>query len=161
MFQMNKEKFAPRFPSLGINVDGVLAKFPTVKYVGQFPLRNKSGEFTDFAADVFYEPNPNLELGHSNYFSVYRTSDGVYITKADHVETLLLNVYTDTDGNFIYPRFQHDFRGFDGNHIDGGAWIESNEKPGMKEMYGRFIGDMAKCRIRQTAIVKDGEFYSI
>lgn len=161
MIQMDKEKFAARFTNLGINVDDVLGKYPTAKYVGQFPLRSKSGEFTDFAADVFYEPNPNLELGHSKYFSVYRTSDGAYITKADHVETLLLSVYTDKDGNFIYSRFQHDFRAFDDNHVDGGWWCNSTEMPGMKEMHGRFLGEMPEYKLRQTALVKDGEFYSI
>lgn len=155
--QMNKEKFLKRFTNLGISVDAVIKKFPTSRYVGQFPLKARGGDMTDFAADVFYEPNPDVELGHSNYFAVYRTADGAFITNASHVETLILLVYADSDGDFIYARYQHDFRPFDDNYVDGGAWLDVPGAPGMKSMMGRLLGNVEP-ESQFSVVVKDGEF---
>lgn len=155
--KLDKTRFNKYFTNLGIRVDAVLAKMPTSIYVGQFPLQNKSGQLTDFAADVFYEPNPRIDLGHSHYFSIYSTVGGVFITGANHVENLMLTVY-ETDNDYIYARYQHDYRNFGQNSIDGGWWANVSDSSNMKAMCGRFLGDFGSVT-KFSAQVKDGEFY--
>lgn len=163
MKQLDREKFLARFENLGFNVDTILSMNPGAWYVGQFPLRTVfagSGDtFTDFAVDVFYNPSPDVSKGHSNYFAYFSSGGKVYVTNAGHVEDLLLVVYTDKNGNYIYSRYQHDFRGFDGNYIDGGWW--SKQSNGKFMMNGRLSWVSRDIPIGAIVCVKDGEFYEL
>lgn len=164
MKKLTQSLFTKNFTSTGIDVGAVLVKYHTAKYVGQFPLKGRDG-FTDYHADVFYEPNPKRELGHSNYFAVYTQMRGVYITGAEHVEELMLSVYTDSEGDFIYSRYQHDFRSFKTStgdvSIDGGWWMTVPEYEGYFGMCGRTLWDGSLCPRGMSVVVRDGEFYEI
>lgn len=164
MKKLQHNLFTKYFTSTGVDVHAVLVKYHTAKYVGQFPLRDIRGEFTDFHADVFYEPNPNKELGHSNYFAIYSRGDSAYITGAAHVEKLLLAVYEDKEGDLIYSRFQHDFRQFESKTgkimIDGGWWMPIEDSD-MFSMNGRTLWDGGPFPIGKSVIVRDGEFYEM
>jgi hypothetical protein len=165
MKKLTRSLFTKNFTSTGVDVGAVLKKYNTAKYVGQFPLRDTRGEFTDYHADVFYEPNPNRELGHSNYFAIYIREGSVYITGADHVEKLILSVYTDSEGDLIYSRFQHDFRSFKTEigsvSIDGSWWVSIAEDVDHFQMMGRTLWDGGSCPMGMAVVVRDGEFYEI
>ena len=165
MKKLTHSLFTKNFTSTGINVEVVLVKYPTAKYVGQFPLELRDGNFTDYHAEVFYEPNPNRELGHSNYFAIYSQMGGVYITGAEHVEKLILSVYTDSEGDLIYSRYQHDFRSFKTEigsvSIDGGYWMPMGEYEWPFRMIGRTLWDTGPCPRGMSVVVRDGEFYEI
>lgn len=165
MKKLDQTLFLKHFTHTGINVGVVLKRYPTAKYVGQFPLRAKLGEFSDYVADVFYEQNPKIELGHSHYFAVYVRSGDAYITDAEHVESLMLAVYEDRDGNYIYSRFQHDFRSFetadDTISIDGGWWTPVSEYEGMYSMIGRTLWNVGLPPKGKSVIISDGDFYEI
>ena len=163
MEKLDQSKFLKHFTQY-VKIDGVLEKYPTAKYVGQFPLKQKSWtnevKFTDWCVDVFYEPNPKVELGHGHYFAVYPSIGHRYITGAEHVEQLMLNVYTDSNGDYIYSRYQHDFRSFDEVSIDGGWWIGVNGTD-YHSMIGRTLWKEGSCPNGMSVVVKDGEFYRI
>lgn len=165
MKKLDKSKFQKNFTSTGIRVNEVLLRYPNAKYVGQFPLRDTRGEFTDFHTEVFYEPNPKVELGHSHYFAIYVRGDSVYITGAAHVEKLILSVYTDSEGDLIYSRFQHDFRSFKTEigsvSIDGSWWVSIAEGVDHFQMMGRTLWDGGSCPMGMAVVVRDGEFYEI
>jgi hypothetical protein len=164
MKKLDQSKFLKYFTSSVINIEVVLKHYPTAKYVGQFPLRDNRGEFTDFHAEVFYEPNPKTELGHSNYFAVYPRDGVAYITGASHVEKLLLAVYEDKEGDLIYSRFQHDFRSFESKTgkimIDGGWWMPVTDT-GMFSMAGRTLWDGDSFPRGKSVIIREGEFYEM
>jgi hypothetical protein len=140
-------KLTPYFTPLGIDVSKVPFHdgFAGSIYVGQFPHAGKDrhGElhFLDYAVDVFYQPNPKTELGHSHYFSVYTRPGHSYVSDASYVTDLRLGGVIDSVGNILYARFQHDFRyTHDSNAgVDGGWWMK-DEDNGSWSMWGRTIG---------------------
>ncbi len=139
-------KFQKYFTNLGVDVAKVLEmeKFSRCFHIGQFPggRRKANGdiEFRDEAVDVFYQPNPDRSLGHSNYFSVFNHQGSVYITNAEYVTDVLLSGIIDSEGDILYARYQHDFRyTFDKKcGVDGGWWAKDED--GLWSMYGRTIG---------------------
>ena len=155
------ELVKPHFTSTGINVDVVLKHYPTFQYVGQFALKTRT-DHTDFPVDVFYEPNPDVEQGHSHYVAVYVNDGKAMITNAVSVTDMVFTgSYTDDD-TIIYPRFQHDFRYFNGdrNFCDGGWWLKSQEPEshGCWSMQTRWGGASNKLL---TLRVIDGKIYDI
>ena len=159
--KLDHSLFLPHFPKLGVVRDSVFENHPTARYVGQFPLRT-SGDypsFTDWAADFYYVPDPDVSKGHSNYFAVYVRDEKVYITNGKHVEKLVCTVCIMHDGSYLYPRFQHDFRSVGDFFVDGGSWVQSNDFPGYVTMWGRRGGDNIPQSFSMT--IKDGEFYRI
>lgn len=137
------DKLKPYFTPLGIDVQAVLEKYPDSMYVGQFPHagKDRSGElvFFDRAVDVFYNPKPDIESGHTNYFTVYVRDGHAYISDASYVTDILLSGIVDDDGDIMYARYQHDFRYTKDQKygVDGGGWIKS--KDGWY-MMGRMLG---------------------
>lgn len=130
---------------VGIAVDGVLSNYPDSIYVGQAPLKTKSG-FADSCADIFYTANPDTSKGHKTYFGVFirnivnpktfSKESSVFITDASHVESLRFNFVKLPNGKYIYSRYQHDFRQFDnGCFVDGGSWLQQPD--GSFAMWGR------------------------
>jgi len=138
-------KLSPYFTPLGIDVSKVPFHdgFAGSIYVGQFPHAgmDRHGElhFMDYAVDVFYQPNPKTELGHSHYFSVYTRLGHCYVSDASYVTDLRLNGVVDSVGDILYARYQHDFRyTHDSNAgVDGGGWVKND---GVWSMWGRTIG---------------------
>ena len=166
MKKLTHTLFMKNFTSTGVDVGAVLKTYDTARYIGQFPLKTRDGNFTDYHVDVFYEPNPNRELGHSNYFAIYARDGGAWITNAEHVEKLILSVYTDSEGDLIYSRFQHDFRSFKSStgeiSIDGDWWSPATNYEGYSRMLGRILWDGKQSPPRgKMVVVRDGEFYEI
>lgn len=155
------ELVKPHFTSTGIKVDVVLHHYPSFQYIGQFALKTRS-DHTDFPVDVFYEPNPDLEQGHSHYVAVYVQDGKAMITNASSITDMVFTgIYCD-DGSVIYPRYQHDFRYFNDNRhfCDGGWWIKSYEpeshgKWSMQTRWGSNFGKLL------TLAVIDDKIYSL
>ena len=161
-------KFQKYFTNLGIDVQKVLEleKFTGCSYVGQFPgARMDASEdidFRDCAVDVFYQPNPNRELGHSNYFSIRAGNGTAYVANAAYVTHLEFYGIVDHDGSILYARYQHDFRyTHDGEFgVDGGWWFK-NEDTGLWGMNGRVLGSKTGFPKMVTIRVKDWELVEV
>lgn len=79
------------------------------KYVGEFCLLTKSGEWANSPASIFYQEKPPVE-GYSNYFALIVQNGTLYITSgASAVEETIWAVQAD-DGEIIYSRYRHDYR---------------------------------------------------
>lgn len=74
---------------------------------------------------LFYSPNPDVELGHTNFFKAYLV-DGVnvYVSKADPDSKYIGAIIDDT---FHFSRYRHDFQTVGSGFIDGGqAYLRSD-----------------------------------
>jgi hypothetical protein len=90
------------------------------KYMGYWSTVAKSGGWTYEPIDVFYQPNPDLSKGHSNYFGIVIRDGVVYITDASPVFSQPIYGVLCEDGEVIVSRYRHDCV-VKGNHmVDGG-----------------------------------------
>jgi len=91
------------------------------KYMGYWCTKNSRGGWNEQPVDVFYQPNPNKELGHSHYFGMFRTIDGqVMITDAASCFSEPLTGAVCDDEEVIVSRYRHDYIKKKGAMIDGG-----------------------------------------
>lgn len=93
-----------------------------VKYIGDFCLRNRDGGWCNWSAAIFYQDNPNIDLGHTHYMAAYVDRGRVYVSKGDSAfAEPIVGVVAD-DGEIIYSRYRHDYRTSSDNsvYIDGG-----------------------------------------
>lgn len=103
-----------------INTQKVEEKYGA-KYLGDFCVKRKNG-WSEQPFAIFYQPNPNVSLGHSHYFGMFVESENMYITKGDSAfEEGLTGVVAD-DGEIVISCYRHDYRtSTDGSvFIDGG-----------------------------------------
>lgn len=108
-----------------------IAKIENLKnatFIGSFCTKRLFEDYNDVPVDVFYNPNPNKELGHSHYFGMFRTMDGqVMITNAESCFSEPLTGAVCDDGEVIISRYRHDFVARKGAMIDGGrAYTRTN-----------------------------------
>lgn len=109
--------------TLGLDIKKVEVKYGA-QYIGDFCLKDVNGNWSDRPAAVFYQPNPNKALGHTNYFGLIIQNGSLYITKGDSAFEEPIGAYLASNGEIIYSRFGHDFRtSSDGSvTVDGGRW---------------------------------------
>lgn len=92
-------------------------------FVGDFCVKTKDGSWSEIPIAIFYQPNPNFELGHTHYFGLFVVHDNqIAITKGDSAfEEPITGIIAD-DGEVIFSRYRHDFvRSHDQSvFIDGG-----------------------------------------
>lgn len=50
-----------------------------VKYIGDFCIKDKNNNWTDFPVSIFYQNNPDISKGHSNYLGVYRSYENIFL----------------------------------------------------------------------------------
>ncbi|MCK9369758.1 hypothetical protein M0R04_07630 [Candidatus Dojkabacteria bacterium] len=99
------------------------------KFIGDFCIRSLQS-WTETPAAVFYQPNPNLELGHTHYFGLFvADSRKVIIVNAESAFVdPIIGVVAD-DGEIIFSRYRHDFvwSGDRSVYIDGGRdYVKTN-----------------------------------
>lgn len=127
------------------NIANVENKY-NAKYVGQFCLRDKYGNWVNDIAEVFWQPTPPVE-GYSNYFALFIRDGATFITSgASAVEGTLYAVQAD-DGEIIYSRYRHDYR----VSQDKSVWIDGGRDYTRHGSHGKLI---------ELKIV-DGDFYEI
>lgn len=104
------------------SVSTIEKKYPGSSYIGVWQ-HFQNGYWTDNILDVFYDPKPAFELGHSHYFGFFRDYSGkLFVTKA---ESIFKNTFTGIKGlineKYYLSSHRHDYQdcgaaGF----IDGG-----------------------------------------
>ncbi len=105
-----------------ISIEQVEKKYGA-KYIGDFCLRNSDGAWADEPCAIFYQPTPNVSLGHTHYFGLFERNDTLYITKGDSAFSEPITGIVGSDGEVLYSRFRHDFRTLrsdSSTFIDGG-----------------------------------------
>lgn len=90
-------------------IDKIEKKY-NAKWVGQLPLRTKSGGWSeDSCGDVYYQETPPIE-GYSNYFALIMQLGSLYITSGASAVEGIINAVEANDGEVIYSRYRHDMR---------------------------------------------------
>lgn len=111
------------------------------KYIGYYDLPDREGPFS-----VFYQPNPQTDLGHSNYFGlfVHPVFQHLFITQAKSILEARYPAFRFPDGTILCSRYRHDYVTHDGLMLDGGlAYLRSGGKAGHGAEFGyiRIVGD--------------------
>jgi hypothetical protein len=87
-------------------------------YVFESPLRDKEGRWTSSPAAIFYTKKKH-KISKSNYFAIFRSSDGLIICNGQSATTEPVTGLTD-GYNVVYSHHVHDYRELGNNAIDGG-----------------------------------------
>lgn len=98
------------------------------KYMGSWCVKDKKGNWTDSPVEVFYNPEPDISLGHSNYLGLYTSNNNVFV--CDAASAFEASIYGLTYGNEVYvSKYRHDFVSTpDGSFIDGGRdYVKTNK----------------------------------
>ena len=90
------------------------------KYMGYWCTKNTRGQWNESPVDVFYQPNPDISKGHTNYFGMFVRDASVYITEASTAFSDPISGIPTDDGEVIVSRYRHDYVTKDGRMIDGG-----------------------------------------
>jgi hypothetical protein len=101
----------------GFNITYVEKKYGAT-FIGDFPVKLKNGNWGQAGA-VFYQPNPDVSKGHTNYFGLAITDTGAVIYNASYLlDTNFSGVKVGDE--YIWSRHVHDYREVLGGFIDGG-----------------------------------------
>lgn len=89
------------------------------RYVCDLPLPLKNGSWSDRPAAIFYNPEPDAEKGHSNYFGLIRVPpsiyvpdsvhDTIYITNADFVKDVEIPCIITPAGEILYSCYRDNY----------------------------------------------------
>ena len=112
------------------------------QYMGFWCTKRPDGNWNERPVEVFYQPNPDLEKGHSHYFGLLVDHlDRVMITNAESAFSEPMTGVICEDGEVLISRYRHDYRTKGDRMVDGGR-------------------DYTRSSLHPTAlvIVKDGEF---
>lgn len=90
------------------------------KYMGYWCTQRLNGGWNERPVDVFYQPNPDTEKGHTHYFGMFVQGGDVYITDATSAFGDPITGIICEDGEVIVSRYRHDYVEKDGRMIDGG-----------------------------------------
>lgn len=101
----------------GFIVDEVEKRYGA-RYVGYYDIPPGRGPLL-----VFWQENPRTDLGHDNYFALYREllSGTPYITSAKSIRDAVYPAIEVEPGKFMVSRFRHDYQTHpSGAMLDGG-----------------------------------------
>jgi len=115
------------------------------KFVGQFCLKTRDGQWANSPADVYWQATPPV-AGYSNYFGLIIQGGTLYITSGAAGVEPIITAAVAKDGEIIYSRYRHDYR----TSKDGSVFIDGG-RDYTKGGNGKYI----------NIKVVDGEFYEV
>jgi hypothetical protein len=126
-------------------------KIYKVKYVGEFSVKNTSGDFVNLPVSIFFgEKHPD----GSNYMAMYvcPLRDSVYIADglsavedAEGNPVVFSGVLLEDTDEILYSAYRHDYQSKDGVMVDGG-----------RDYFRAYL----KCPIKKF-FIKDGMFFLV
>ena len=91
------------------------------RYMGFWCTKRPDGNWNEQPVEVFYQPNPDIEAGHSYYFGLFTDSIGrAMITNAESAFSEPMTGVICEDGEVLVSRYRHDYRTKGDRMIDGG-----------------------------------------
>lgn len=86
------------------------------EYLLETCLVTKEGSWANFPASLFYQENPDVEKGHTNYFAIYMCPlrNTLCITKGDRAvkDVTYSGIFIPEAQSILYSAFRHDFQTF-------------------------------------------------
>lgn len=89
-------------------------------FMGHWAIKTRSGAWSETPVDVFYQPNPDVSLGHTHYFGMFVRDEKLFITEASTAFSSPIHGVLASDGEVIVSRYCHDFQQRKGVMVDGG-----------------------------------------
>ena len=90
-------------------------------FVGDFALRTRDGGWSESPVAIFYQPNPNTDLGHTHYFGILVDHHkSILITRGDSAFEQPIDGIIADNGEVIFSRYRHDYV----TSLDGSVWID-------------------------------------
>ncbi len=134
--------------NLSLNGIKIIEEKYNVSYIGVWQPMKNNGSYNDLPLDVFYQENPDIAKGHSNYMGVYTNVNQVFITNAASCFAKTITAIKGRNTGLIYvSNYAHDFKYCRGaGFVDGGRF------------YTRYDPTAADTI---SIICKDGKFYEI
>lgn len=84
-------------------------------------------EYRDTIVYAFYNDNPDIGKGYSEYFIVYHVGKSLYIANGDWLKDLKFTGIVLPSGRIIYSAYRHHFNEQEGYFVDGGLdYIRTN-----------------------------------
>lgn len=113
------------------------------KYVGEFCLKTREGNWANEAASIFYQKIPPV-AGYSHYFALIKRDGQIYITSGQSAVDGTIWGVKAKDGEIIYSSFRHDYKVSKDKSvfIDGGrdyTKSSSNKLIPMNIVDGKFL----------------------
>ena len=90
------------------------------EYMGYWTIQETNGNWSNSPVDVFYQPNPDVSKGHSNYFGMFHDYRKVMICNAESAFSESITGILTDDGEVIVSRYRHDCVIKEDYMIDGG-----------------------------------------
>jgi hypothetical protein len=90
----------------GFNVE-VMEQKRNCKYVGDFAIKDKNGNWAESPCAIFWQATPPV-FGYSHYFAVFSRDDTVYVTSGESIEGMVMTGMVADNGEVIYSRYRHD-----------------------------------------------------
>lgn len=90
------------------------------KYMGPWCTKHSRGWWNETPVDVFYQPNPDAEKGHTHYFGMFFQGPRCWITDATSAFSEPMTGIICEDGEVIVSRYRHDYVQKGDRMIDGG-----------------------------------------
>lgn len=119
--RVNIPKDGYHFPDTGIIK---IEEHYKAKYLGYWTIKTRSGGWSEWPVDVFYQPNPDTAKGHTHYFGMYRPvwheDNTVMITNAESAFSEPMVGLVSDDGEVLVSHYRHDCVTKDNLMIDGG-----------------------------------------
>lgn len=107
--------------------DGIdkIANYYKARFMGAWCIKDKYNNWNNEPVDVFYQPEPDIERGHSNYFGVFkaRGEDGklnLYVCDAKSAFSEPIYGVLCDDGEVLISRYVNDMKQKGDHMIDGG-----------------------------------------
>jgi hypothetical protein len=120
-------------------------------YIGDFCLKTTNNGWSEQPAAIFYQPNPNLSLGHTHYYGIFvrfislHSDEGeLYITSGDSAFSENIAGMIADDGEVIYSCYRHDYH----TSTDKSVSIDGGRD------YTRIVGNPNRMC---TLVMKDGK----
>lgn len=99
------------------------------KYMGYWCVKSRDNQWSDFPLDIFYQPEPDHEKGHTNYFGMYYRGDKSLITNGESAFCEPITGIAMPSGEVLVSRYRHDYVSVEGYMIDGGRdYLRLGEK---------------------------------
>ena len=107
-------------------------------YIGDFCLKDRSGNWREKPSAIFYAKDPDRNKGHTNYLGLHLTYkiveeemiiDKMYITNGESAfEEPLVGLQT-KNGDILISCYRHHYNEKDGEFIDGGRDYQRYSPP--------------------------------
>ena len=124
-----------------IDVKKVEEKY-NAKYVGDFCLKTKNGNWSESPAAIFWQETPPIE-GYCNYFGLIVQDGTIYITSGASAFSEPIEGVVARNGEVNFSRYRHDFHYSE----DGSIAVDGGRD------YLRVLGDIHQPRVH---IIPDG-----